>query len=65
MTVRHRGVRKARPGDRNPHSPQTYDYHSPGVTFECEKLLDKPKELAKLSSEVRIIQRARPKTKEE
>lgn len=30
----------------------TYHYKSPGVDFECEKLLDKPEELAKLSSKV-------------
>ena len=35
----------------------TYSYKSPGVTFDCEKLLDKPEELAKLSGEVKTYKR--------
>lgn len=31
---------------------EIYEYRSPGIDFEHDHLLDKPQELAKLSSEV-------------
>lgn len=55
MSVRHRGVRRARYGSDSVYSPQTYDYHSPGVTLPCEKLLEDKQALAALSSDVRIF----------
>lgn len=48
--VRARGTRVA---GLSTDSYVTYGYRSPGVTFDCEKLLNNPKELAKMSGEVK------------
>lgn len=48
MSVQQKGKRRV----RHVGGAEIYDYRSPGIDFEHDYLLDKPKELAKLSSKV-------------
>lgn len=50
MTVKQKGRRRGNPFGGEAY--QIYSYVSPGITFESDKIIDDPKELAKLSGEV-------------
>lgn len=48
MSVQQKGKRRV----RSVGGAEIYDYRSPGIDFEHDNILDKPDELAKLSSKV-------------